>query len=279
MPIIGAHVSAAGGAYRCFQNAKNIGAEAIQIFGASPRAWKVKQPSQEDIKKFKEEQRNTGLGPVFLHASYLVNLGTHKNPLWHGSVTNLAAHLKIAEDLGAEGLIFHIGSAKGWTKKESIERVAKGMKEVLKKVPGKAQLIMENAAGGGDKIGATVEEIGKIFKKVKSKRAKVCLDTQHAFAAGMMKEYTPKSIKAWVKECDEAFGWDNVVAMHINDSKSEHLSNHDRHENIGEGFIGRDAFKNLAANKDMKKMPWLLEVPGFEGGGPDKENINILKKL
>lgn len=153
------------------------------------------------------------------------------------------------------------------------------MKEVLKRVPGTCQLIMENAAGGGDKIGRDVDELGWLFRHVKSKRVKICIDTQHAFAAGVLPTYMPEEIQSFVESCDKAFGWDEVVALHLNDSKTIAGSLHDRHENIGQGHIGRVGFVHLEKNAHMKKLPWILEVPGFENQGPDKKNIEIVKKI
>ena len=277
---IGAHVSAAGGPYNCFDNAKNIGAECLQIFGASPRQWQAPMPSAEVIKEYKKREKASKLGPVFLHGLYLANIGTvENNRLWHGSVRALTDHLKITDRLGAQGLIFHIGSVKsGGDRERGIERVAKGMKKILAAVPGKTQLIMENAAGGGGKLGAAPDEIGAIMKLVRDPRAKVCIDTQHAFAAGVL-NYTTDGIASFVKQCDRAFGWKNVVAVHANDSKGGAGSNFDRHENIGEGKIGLEGFQNLVKNKNFTRIPWILEVPGFADEGPDEENVEILKKI
>ena len=280
MPKIGAHVSAAGGLYNCFDNAKRIGAECLQIFGASPKQWQAPLPSAEVIKEYKKREEASKLGPVFLHALYLANIGTiDNNRLWHGSVRALTDHLKIADLLGAQGLIFHIGSVKNSGNRErGIEQVAKGMKKILSAVPGKTQLIMENAAGGGGKLGATADEVGAIMKLVRDPRAKVCIDTQHAFAAGVL-NYTRAGIASFVKQCDQAFGWKNVVAVHANDSKGEAGSNFDRHENIGEGKIGLAGFQNLVKNKNFAKLPWILEVPGFADEGPDKKNVVTLKRI
>lgn len=279
MPIIGGHVSAAAGLYNCFANAEKIGAQCFQIFGATPRGWTANQPLPEIVKKFKEEQKRTGLGPIFLHAAYLPNLGSRIPPLWEKSVENLAAHLQIAKTVGAQGLIYHIGASDG-DRAKAHARVAKGMLAVLKKVPGKTQLIMENGAAGGTKLGGTPEEIGEIYAMAKKHpRIKVCLDTQHLFAAGVMKDYSEKEIKELVKRCETAFGWNNVVAFHANDSMSDSGSHYDRHENIGAGKIGLKGFQNLAKNKQTGTLPWILEVPGFDDTGPDKKNIDILKSL
>ncbi|MFA6551557.1 MAG: deoxyribonuclease IV [Patescibacteria group bacterium] len=277
MPIIGAHVSAAGGLHQAIENANKIGADCIQIFGASPRTYEVKIPAAEEVKKYKEALKQSKIGPVFLHAAYLVNLASPNSYVRGQSVKNLAGHLKIAEMIGAQGLIFHIGSGKDSSRAEAIDKTVVGIKEVLRKVSGKTQLIMENTAGGGNSIGDTAEEIGAVLKKVKSARVKVCVDTAHAFEAGMISEYTPVNVKKFLNELDKQIGFVNIVAFHVNDSKTLASSHHDRHENIGQGHIGLAGFKNLARDKRMKNMPWILEVPGFKDEGPDARNIKILK--
>ncbi|PIT88986.1 MAG: hypothetical protein COU27_02755 [Candidatus Levybacteria bacterium CG10_big_fil_rev_8_21_14_0_10_36_7] len=153
------------------------------------------------------------------------------------------------------------------------------MKKVLKNIPGKSLLIMENTAGGGNKIGSDLKEIGEIFRNVNSKRVKVCIDTAHAFEVGNIDEYTPKKIKNFFDEFERVIGLKNLECLHINDSKTQAGSQHDRHENIGKGFIGIQGFKSLAYEKRLMKIPWLLEVPGFDNQGPDKKNIQIVRKL
>lgn len=278
MPIIGAHVSAAGGLYNCFANAQRIGAECLQIFGASPRQWNVNLPDETIVQKFKLEQKRTKLGPIFFHAAYLANIGTHIPPLWKQSVENLALHLQIAEMVGAAGLVFHIGACPG-DRKKALARIAKGMKEILERVRGKSFLIMENSAGGGGKIGSSPEEIGEIYHLANHPRVKICIDTQHVFAAGEIERYTEENIAGFVARCEKSFGWKNVVLLHANDSQSGYGSFFDRHENIGEGNIGLSGFKALAKNKHTGSLPWILEVPGFGDEGPDKRNVDILKKI
>ncbi|MGC9610928.1 MAG: deoxyribonuclease IV [Minisyncoccia bacterium] len=276
-PKIGAHVSTAGGLWTAFGRAKEISAECIQIFGASPRMWQAKLPGADEVKKFKEEEKRSGIGPVFLHASYLINLGSPKKSLAEISAKNLSAHLKIAEALGAAGLIFHIGSSAGMDKEKSLAQVIFFMKKILVDVPGKSFLVMENAAGGGEKIGKNAEELGLILKKVGSGRVKVCMDTAHAFESGVIKEFSAAEIKKFVDELDGKIGIQNIVAIHANDSKTPWNSHNDRHENIGEGFIGLSGFKALAREKRLWDKAWLLEVPGFKNEGPDKKNVDILK--
>jgi deoxyribonuclease-4 len=275
-PIIGAHVSVAGGFEKGIEHALEIGAQTIQIFGASPQQWQAKMPNDEIIAGFKKRLLESGIGPVFLHAAYLVNLASPDGALVAKSVKNLSSHLKIAELLGAQGLIFHIGSGKELPKEAAMKKVVAAMKEVLKNVPGKAQLIMENAAGGGQKIGATAAELGELIKKVASVRVKVCIDTAHAFEAGAIQTYDTENIAQFFNEWDGEVGIENIVVLHANDSKTAYNSHSDRHENIGEGHIGIDGFKHLARHSHARSIPWILEVPGFEDAGPDKKNIERL---
>lgn len=275
-PNLGAHVKAAGGLYRSVENAQAIGAETIQIFGASPRQWRAKTPSKDVVLRFKEEFKNSNIQSVYLHAAYLVNLATSDKDLHKKSVENLAIHFEIANMIGAKGLVFHIGSDKGLNREEALMRVVNGMEQVLKKVSGETLLIMENSSGGGGKIGSDLFEIGKLLKMIKSKRVKICLDTAHAFEAGKIK-YESAEIKKYFDKWEKEIGIDNLVVLHANDSKTAYGSNIDRHENIGEGYIGKTGFKNLVREKRLWNKDWILEVPGFDGKGPDKKNLEILK--
>jgi len=279
MPIIGAHVSVAGGLHKAISNAQAIGAQCLQIFGASPRSFTVKMPEPSMVSAYKQALQSSGLGPVFLHAAYLVNLASLQADLRAKSILNLSAHLQIADMIDAQGLIFHIGSGKDMPRDKALAMTVVGMEKVLKNVKGKTQLIMENTAGSGNKIGKDAAELGWLLKKLNSKRVKVCVDTAHAFEAGTIKEFTAPGVKKFLDEYDQEVGFANIVAFHINDSMTSFNSHHDRHENIGEGYIGLQGFKNLARDQRLKNMPWILEVPGFDGKGPDKKNVEILKKV
>lgn len=276
-PIIGAHVSAAGGLYKAFENAAAIGAEAIQIFGASPRQWAVPLPLQTAVELFDATRKTSDVKAIFLHAPYLPNIASPEHEVRKKSIQALSSHLKIADMLHTGGLIFHIGSSKPLPREDAIEVIAESMNEILANVPGKTHLIIENSAGGGSRIGSTPEEIGEIMKRIGSGRVKVCVDTAHAFEAGLLDSYTPENIKTLFDRYDESCGIENIVALHVNDSKTSFNSHHDRHENIGEGHIGLSGFKNLSQERRLTHTAWLLEVPGFDDKGPDKKNINLLK--
>src|SRR3989344_5087095 len=276
---IGAHVSAAGGLDKCIANAEAIGAEAMQIFGSSPRQWKVNLPKPEEIKKYRTAlEKSTINGGVFLHAPYLINLASPDEAIWQNSINCLAGNLQIAELMGGDGVIFHVGSGKDPNKQPALERSVEGIKTVLKMAPGKARLLIENSAST-KKVGSDLSEIKYLLDGAKDKRVKVCIDTAHSFEAGLVKEYSPAEIDRLLSEIEQIFGLDNLVVLHINDSRTAQGSNHDQHDNIGEGQIGLTGFKNLAKEKRLWDKPWLLEVPGFDEMGPDRRNVEILKKL
>lgn len=277
VPRIGGHVSVAGGLYKAFENARAIAADCAQIFGASPRQWHAATPAPADLARYETAREKFGDMPIYLHAAYLVNLASPDAGMRGKSVKSMIDHLRIAEALRAVGLIFHVGSGKGAERKRALDEEVAAIMEILKNVPGKTQLIMENTAGGGDKIG-DVEDIAYLFRKAGSRRLKVCYDTAHGFEAGLIPAYAPAAVRELCRKWDAAIGLENIVVMHANDSKTASGSHHDRHENIGVGEIGLAGFRALAAEPRLQNKDWLLEVPGFAGAGPDKKNMEILRK-
>lgn len=277
--LIGGHVSAAGGFHRAIENATQIGANAMQFFGASPRQWFAKIPDTKTIETYKEALKTSEVKAVFLHAAYLPNLATSSEESYEKSVKSLSEHLQIVTMLGARGLIFHMGSFNSeMTYDQAIKQTAKGMKEVLSRVPGDAWLVMENSSGGGGKLGSTATDLGAIKRLVNSPRVKVCFDTAHAFEAGVFEEnVTPENVKKVFDEWDKEINLQDLVALHVNDSKTKHNSHSDRHENLGLGYIGLAGFSALAAEKRLHHAAWMLEVPGLDNNGPDKANVDILK--
>lgn len=278
MPIIGAHISCAGGVHTSIDRAVGIGVDAMMIFGSSPRQFTTRFPKKEDVETFKKGFKKAGFHSLFLHAPYLANLGSAKPGSRFMSTKILSEHMDIATSLGAKGLIFHVGSGNGQDRKVALTLVAEGAKKILAKTDKKTWLIMENGSGGGDKLGTTADEMAFIMKIVKSPRLKICVDTAHAFEAGLI-DYTPISIKKFFDEWEKKIGKGKIVCLHANDSKTEFNSHHDRHENIGKGYIDSQGFVNLAKDPRVKDIPWLMEVPGYANEGPDKKNVDILRKL
>ncbi len=280
MAILGAHISVSKGLLSVIQKAKDMGAKSVQIFGASPRQWRVSFPSQKEAEQFKLSFSQEGLGPLYLHASYLLNLATENKALVSKSITNLLDHYKIAKMLGAQGIIFHPGSAKKGEKEKALEILVESIKKIFKETdPTYPWLIVENTSGGGGKLLGSLQEFKLVIKRVNSQRLKVCLDTCHIFSAGFLKFESSKEIKSFFEEFDNLLGLKNLVVLHLNDSKGDFGSKIDRHENIGEGKIGIKGFKLLAKEKSVNHLPWIIETPGFDQKGPDKKNLDILRKL
>ena len=274
---IGAHVSTKGGLSNAFDRASNIGAEAIQIFASSPRAWKFNQPKEEEVNLFKEKMEQTGIWPCYIHGSYLVNIGGDPSQI-EKSIESLTNNMSVAGKIGAEGVIFHGGSHKGKGFHNIVKQASECLKRVLDNSPENVWLCLENSAGMGSHIGSSFEEMGELIHLVQNDNLKVCLDTEHMFAAGY--DLTnPDEVPQIMKRFDEEIGLSKLVAVHANDSKVELGSGVDRHENIGDGFIGIDGFKSLMNDPSFEKVPFFLEVPGFDSKGPDEININLLKSI
>ena len=180
--------------------------------------------------------------------------------------------------LGIKGVIFHLGSHKGMGLDAVFAQIVKACSEVINETPDDTLLIIENSAGSGDTIGSHFADLGHIIREVGSPRLKICVDTQHSWAAGYDLA-SAEGLEIAMTEFEQEVGFDQLVAVHANDSKVELGSGRDRHENIGDGLIGVEGFKRIMAHRGFKDVPFLLEVPGFEGTGPDAPNIDILKKI
>ena len=275
---IGAHVSTAGGISNAIARGQEIGCEAIQIFGSSPQAWAIKTISRDQIELFKQGLINAGISTVFVHAIYLINLGTPSKDTLDKSIDSLISYMNLAAEIGAEGVIVHPGTHGGRGFEAVLPQVVDALKTVLDASASGPVLALENMAGMGQHIGAKFDELADIFKALGSSRLKMCLDTQHAFAAGYDLTHF-EGIQAMLNELESGPGFANVVAVHANDSKRVCGSGIDRHDNIGDGFIGEAGFAAIMGNPAFSDLPFFLEVPGFEGKGPDLSNVNILKKI
>ena len=276
--LIGAHVSAAGGVSKAVQRGLDIGAECIQIFVSSPRAWAIKIPAEEEAAKFREEHSKAKMGPTAVHGKYLLGLGSPDDQLVERSIKALATDLSAASVIGALGVVFHPASHKGRGFEDSLPHFCDAVTRVLAESPDDVLLMLETSAGAGDHIGSKFEELGRILDKVNDDRLAVCLDTQHVWAAGYDISQ-PETLKQTMKKFNDTIGFDKLKVVHANDSKRPLASAVDRHENIGHGEIGRDGFLNLLSHSAFKDLPLYLEVPGMEGNGPDRPNVDALKSI
>ncbi len=271
-------MSTQGGFLAALDAAGRIGANTIQIFGANPVQWRAQVPDEDTAMRFKDEARSRGIEPIFLHAPYLINLASEKGNLAAMSKTLLAKHLEIGNALGAFGVIFHIGSRGDRSEKNAEQMVVESLDAITRDVSD-GRLIIENSAGAGNLVGDTLEEIGSILLGLNNSRIGFCLDTAHAFAAGILTDFSVGGLDAFAEKIDRHIGLSKLWAIHLNDSKVPAGSNKDRHENIGEGFIGGEALGRFVTHPAFSQVPLLLEVPGFDDAGPDKKNIDIVKSF
>lgn len=279
---IGAHVSTAGGLHTGFERAAAIGAECMQVFESAPQQWGTARLTDEAVEQFLQAKEAAGISPVLIHGKYLMNLASADPKIFKTSASTLRSSLNIAARIGALGVIFHTGSHKGLGYDAVLEQICEAAIRVLDETPPEACMIFENSAGAGDTIGSKFEEIGAILRKINNPRAMVCIDTCHAFASG----YDLSSVEGVAATMDvlgREIGFENIAAVHCNDSKTPLGAARDLHENIGEGHIGRAGFAALMARSELADVPFLLEVPGYKidgaGKGPDRPNIDLLKEI
>jgi len=279
---IGAHLSIAGGYHKALERIVDIGGNCLQIFSASPRGWNRATVTDEPKRLFLDTKKRLNIKEVFFHASYLVNLAD-EGRIGEESKKSLIAELNVASQLEIVGSIVHIGSFKGnlpavWDvsqdKKYSV--LINNINETLTSTPQDTFLIIENA--GNKKIGQNLDEIASIVRDIDNERLKVCLDTCHLFSAGYELS-TKKKMDTFFDEFEKKIGLKKLVVFHMNDSKDPFDSGRDRHENIGQGTLSMEPFKLLLRDERTRNLPFIVETPGFDGNGPDKKNIDILKSL
>ncbi len=278
MPKIGAHVSAAGGIDKAPDRAKELGLDCFQLFASPPRQFVVPEIAKERKADFKKKVEKHKLGPNFFHAIYLLNFASEKKFLAESAIRAVGDYQKIAAETGVAGTIFHTGSHQGRGFEAVFDQIVKAFKEILKETPEGPRLIIEGAAGAGGVVAKSLEEIALLIDRVNSKRMAVCLDTAHLFASGVPIQ-TQEGLESLIKDFKRLIGLDMLVALHLNDSKAAFLSNKDRHENIGEGEIGGLAIGRIVNHRAFRELPMILEVPGFDGQGPDKKNVEIVRRL
>lgn len=271
--IIGAHVTTGKGLESALEIAESIGAKAIQIFSSAPQQWQSSQHTPEEISAFTTRFKQTSVREVYIHAPYLINLATDVPALLHKSVHALIEDLQFAHDVQAKGVIVHLGSHANW-QTEKNEQLKHAINSILQQTPSDVLFIIENTAGGGNTIGRTIEELLMLQSFFSHERIAFCIDTAHAFASG----YDLRSKKDVDTFYHDVFqlGSQHIPVVHANDSKVDKGSMKDRHENIGAGLIGKTGFCYLLSHPLVSEKTFILETPGFEKKGPDKQNIDIL---
>jgi deoxyribonuclease IV len=255
-----------------------MGADVVQLFVQSPRAWRFPNHEPAALEAFRERRAESGLRGVFVHALYLVNLASTDKAMYSKSVDTMGSTMDAACAIEADGVVFHIGSHLGAGFDKGLERVVPALEQVLDRCSETTWLLMENSAGAGGTIGRSIEELAVIFEALgRHERLGICLDSCHLYVSGV--DVTdPRVLNGVLKELDDRIGLDRLRALHANDSKAPLGSNRDRHENIGDGLIG-EGLGAFLSHRRLQRLPVVLEVPGKDGHGPNADEIRKLREL
>src|SRR6188472_1909136 len=253
-------------------------AESVQVFTQSPRAWRPTNHDPASFERFREKRSEAGIGGVLCHAVYLTNLASPDPVVYERSVAALRNTTEVACGIGAEGVVFHVGSHLGSGLEAGLEHVIPALEEVLDLSTGETWILMENSAGAGGTIGRSIEELATIHERLGGHpRLGVCLDSCHLWVSGV--DVTdPAALDACLGELDSAIGLDRLRALHVNDAAAPFGSNRDRHANILEGELG-ERLGVFLSNPRLQGLPAVLETAGPENRGPDAAEIQKTKDL
>jgi len=273
--LFGAHCS--GGIKKALDNGAEMGAEVVQLFAQSPRAWRFPNHDPKDLEAFRSRRDELGI-PALVHALYLVNLAAPDDGIYSKSVDTMRSTVDAACAIDADAVVFHIGSHLGAGFEAGLERVVPAMAQVLERSNDRTWVLMENTAGAGGTIGRSIDELALIFDALgRHERLGICLDSCHLFVSGV--DVTDgRVLDGLLADLDERIGLDRLRALHANDSKAPLGSNRDRHDNIDEGLMGEGLGVFLAHPK-LQGLPAVLEVPGADGHGPNADEVRKLREL
>ncbi|MDQ4077735.1 MAG: deoxyribonuclease IV [Chloroflexota bacterium] len=278
MPLIGAHCSVAGGIWTGFDRGEEIGCDAIQIFTKSNRRWKSPPLEAEDIEKFHQRAAETEL-PVVSHSSYLINIASPKEEIWHKSLDAYFDEMDRCRALGIPYLVMHPGAHTGSGYDVGIERVVEAINREHERGDESAMLLLEITAGTGTTLGAEMEHFEKVLERLaEPERLGICFDTCHAIGAGW-DIISEEGYEAIMEEFDRRIGVERIRCFHLNDSRYELGSNRDRHTHIGFGYGTLDAFRNVLNDPRFTDRPMLLETPKDDEMTQDVVNLKVLRGL
>ena len=278
---IGVHVGTAGGAWTAVNRAVEAGANTFQIFSSSPRAWKAADVKPADAKKMRELRAEFGVGPVAIHASYLINLCSQTESVRANSVGAFRGEVERALALGAEYLVLHPGSWKGLTREEGLRLAAQSIEKAVDGLPWEGKdfrILIENTAGAEFSLGGKLEQVAELVEKLKAcAPVGVCLDTCHTHVAGY-DLVTDEGYAQTMKLIAQTVGFEAVRVWHCNDAKAPLGSKLDRHEHIGQGTMGVEPFRRLLNDARFSHAAFIAETPVDEPGD-EEHNVRVLQSL
>ncbi len=276
----GAHMSTGGGVWKALERGRGINCEVVQFFVKNNMQWFGKPHAPADLAQYANELNQCGFSCVFGHTGYLINLGAAASDNRDKSIQSLIQEIQLATDLGLPFLVMHPGAHLGTGEEAGFKQIVAGLNEVFRATKtSPVRIALENTAGQGSCLGHKMSHLASIYEAVEQpKRLGVCLDTAHFFAAG----YDIRTEKGWnaaLDELEESVGLKEVLAFHLNDSKTDLGSRVDRHAGIGQGKIGREAFRHIINDQRFTNHPGCLETPKGKDLKEDVENLAILRSL
>ena len=288
MPLLGAHMSVAGGVPRAVDRAVAHRCEALQIFAKNANQWRGRVLQADEIREFRAKVKASGIWPVVSHASYLINLATTSRGLRQQSLDAMGDELDRAEALGLFGVVLHPGCFTAGSEADGLELIAEGLLDLLReRRRGRTMVLLEHTAGQGTALGSTFEQLASIIGKMDDhRRVGVCLDTCHLLASGYDIR-SPEGYASTFGQFGRLVGFDRLKVFHLNDSKKPLGSRVDRHQHIGEGCLGLEPFRRIVNDPRFRALAMLLETPKTEGRSPnviqvdplDERNLNTLRAL
>ncbi len=270
-------MSVAGGLPRAVERAIVHRCDALQIFAKNASQWRGRPLPPEEIREFRARVDASGIWPVVSHASYLINLASATPTLRAQSLDAMGDELDRAEALGLLGVVLHPGCYTAGNEEDGLELIASGLLELLRaRRRGKTMILLEHTAGQGTALGATFEQLASIIAKMNDhRRVGVCLDTCHLLASGY-DICSPEGYASTFKQFGRLVGFDRLKAFHLNDSKKPLGSRVDRHEHIGQGYLGPEPFRRIVNDRRFRGLPMLLETPKEEGRSASKIELDRL---
>ncbi|MEI6498547.1 MAG: deoxyribonuclease IV [bacterium] len=257
---LGAHISTAKPFSDSIIRAQELDCDCMQIFVNPPQRWSPSVIPAEEVAKYLELNKDVKISPVIIHSIYLVNLASENTFYYEQSIASLIDDMQKATKLGAIGVNTHLGSTKGLPFGQVLPKIVSAINDILAATDEKALFIIENAAGAGNIIGASINEISKIINAINSPRVRVLIDTAHAFESGYNLT-NAEGIEDFLTKFDQSIGLDKLIGFHLNDSKTPLNSKRDRHADIGFGHLGAEPFEYLIKHEKLKDKFGILETP------------------
>ena len=274
--LFGGHCS--GGVKGALDRGAEIGADAVQLFAQSPRAWRFPEHAPDDLARFRARREEVGFDTVLVHALYLVNLAAPDDEIYRKSVETMRSTVRAACALEVDGVVFHVGSHLGAGFEAGLARAVPALELVLAECSDTTWLLIENSAGAGGTIGRSIAEIAALVDALdRHPRLGVCLDSCHLYVSGV--DVADRAVlDGVVRELEGAIGLDRLRALHVNDAATPLGSNRDRHANVLEGSMG-EGLGVFLAHPQLQGLPAVLEVPGPDDHGPDAAELEKVRAL